>query len=295
MHVSANIAYTPRLQSDGRSPAMTKYDYDDLRHAVERWSASEGEALDTWEKAEWKSYDEDPEGRYFDTIGDTAGHYFQATDSKKDELLGLIVLAETAENEGDTNVADHFVDRIYRAIATTDIPAPATSHASADPETEFDPAPPDVPGLSLLDGAAHDYGALRRAVERWEEAEESELDRWEAEREAEYDADPANHYFDTIGDGAGYRFQQIQSKVAAFNDRIREAEALERDGDMDGASQLVEELREDLGVTDDAAAQLDDFLFEKSQRPRSWRRRFVIAWIVAAVVAIVAALFNLFG
>lgn len=280
---------------------MTKYDYEDLRNAVERWSDSEGEALETWEKAEWKSYDKDPEGRYFDTIGDTAGQYFQATDSKKDELLGLIVLAEAAEKEGDTNTADQFVDRLYGAIATTDIPAAATSPTSADPETEFDPVPPDVPGLSLLDGAAHDFDALRRAVKRWEDAEESALDRWEAAREAEYDADPANHYADTIGDGAGYQFREIQSKVEEFNDRIREAEDLERDGNMDGAGQLVSELREELGMTDDAAAQLDDFLYEKSQRPRSWRRWVVIAWIAAAVLAVVAALlsvaaalFNLF-
>ncbi len=274
---------------------MTKYDYDDLRHAVERWSASEGEALDTWEKAAWKTHDEDPEGRYFDSIGDTAGQYFQATRSKKDELLGLIVLVEAAEKEGDIKVADHFVDRLYRAIATTGIPAPATSFASADPETEFDPAPPDVPGLSLLDGAAHDYGVLRRAVKRWQDAEQSELDRWDVAREADYDAEPANHYADTIGDGAGYQFRQIQSKAEAFHDRIRKAEDLERDGDMDGAGRLVSDLREELGVTDDAVAQLDDFLFEKSRRPRSWRRWFVIAWIVAAVVAIVAAVFNRFG
>jgi hypothetical protein len=273
---------------------MARHDYGDLRADVELWSSYESEALDRWEKAEWKAYDEDPEGRYFDTIGDTAGQYFQSSTGKKDEMLGLIVLAEEAEKAGDTEEADRLVKEVRRHLnAGSSVPEPVV--AALDVAAGFDPDPPDIPDISLLDDAEHDYEALMRAVDRWRDAEERDIDRWEAEREREYDKDPANHYADTIGDGAGYRWQQVQSQAEDFKEQVRRAAACEQRGDMTEADQLVAELRDAIGVSDEAMPQIESYLDDAARKGASRRRTIIIIWAILAVAGIVAALFNVLG
>ncbi len=269
---------------------MPKYDYEDLRDEVERWTASEADVLERREKAQLSAHDDDPEGHYLDTIGDTAGQYFRSSLSKKDELLGLIVFAEAAERQGDVAKADRLVAEIHDSLAQRSGVSAMTGFSL---ESEFDPEPPEVPNISLLDQAEHDYEALLRAVERWQDAEERDVGRWE--NEPDNDRDPANHFADTTGEGSAIHFGQIQSQAEDLRTQIRQAAACEKRGDMAEADRLVAGVRDAIGITDDAVLQIEAFLYEAARKSASRRRVLGMIWALVVLAAIAAALFTALG
>ena len=273
---------------------MAKYDYQDLREEVERWSSAETDALDRREHAQSAAYDEDPEGRYFDTIGDTAGQHFHFTRGKRDELLALIARAEMAERDGNVGTADQLVTQIYRNLREASA-LPAPRQDPPDPAAEFDPEPPDIPDISLLAEADHDYEALLRAVDRWQEAEEREIDRWEKEHEREFAADPVNKYADTIGEGAGIQFRYVHSRADDFRAQVRRAATYERHGDMQAADRLVAEVRNALGIRDDAMPQIEAYLFDAAYKSATRRRMVALVWAIVGLLGVAAALFGILG
>lgn len=262
---------------------MAKYNYQDLREEVEQWSSAEAKALDGWENTPWSTHDDDPEGRYFETIGDTAGQTFQLSAARKDEMFGLIVMAEAAEAAGDVPRADRLVQEIYQYLneASSLATSPFGGFAAA---SEFDPEPPGVPSISLREDAEHDYPALFRAVDIWLEAQKRGLP-----------GDRTHHVSETVGEDAGVRFHQIRAQAEDFRARIRKAADCDKRGEMHEADRLVSELSEALGITDAAVPQIEAYLFEAARKGAFRRRLLLVIGVLLSLAGIAAVVFTARG
>ncbi len=275
---SGSCAYTPGEPEKGRRH-MPKYNYQDLREEVEQWSSAEAQAIDGWPNAPWETYDEDPEGQYLDTLGDTAGQTYQLSAARKDEMFGLIVLAEAAEASGDIAKADRLVHEIHQNLNEASR-RPSAFFTGFGTVSEFDPEPPAVPSIALREDAEHDYPALLRAVDNW--LEEQKHDR---------ETGHATHSAGAIGDDASIRFHQMQSQAEDFRARIRSAADHEKRGEMFEADRLVSGLTEALGITDAAVPQIEAYLYEAARKSAFRRRLLVMIGAVLSLGGVVMLLF----
>lgn len=260
---------------------MAKYNYRALREDVDRWSAQDADAFERWRYDQHAAgpacYDESD----LETFGDTAAGFLSPP--LRHELLELIRDAEQAERAGNAGRAEALVAELGRALqgAPFASPVPTASHY----DSGFDPDPPAIPDISLLDGESPDYDGLLAAVERWHDAETAAIDRGEAERLHAHGGALAHDYAAMIGDNAGIRFREVHSQADDFRVRIRRARDCDRRGDSAQAAVLLEGLRRDLGIRDDATTQIEAYLSAAHRRPRT-----ELGWpaLLAALLALTA-------
>lgn len=271
--------------------SITKYNYQDLREEVEQWSSPAAGAHGGWQRPPWEDGQRGPEDWDLDMLGDTSGHGIDQDAARKDEMLGLIVLAEAAEASGDTARADRLVDEIHQ-ILSQGAQGVLPEHAGPGGAGEFDPRPPDVPRISLLDTQEHDYAALLRAVDLWQQAQERAIDHSKTAQMSSNTRDDATHFADTMGDGAGARYHQVQTKADELRACVRAAMDFEKQGRSDEADRLIEGLQDTLGITDAAVPQIETYLYDAARKSASRRRLLALLGAGLLVAGGVAAVYR---
>lgn len=259
---------------------MANYDYDELRREVADLSRSLRARKQTAAAFHADAIDGD-------VVGDLSAHRPGFADDEAERLMEIVRLAEAAEAGGDPAAAEAMVAQVYRGLDALVGPQ-APDGARGD---GYDPEPPAVPVLSLMDRAARDYRSLHHAVDNWRTRQEHALDHWVELREREKELDPASDYAETVGDPAGYRYREIDAEALSFRERIRAAQAAEHQGDVERCDELCAALIDELGLTGETAGDVQAFLARPRPRHAALSRRALV-WsvVVLAVVATIAGL-----